>query len=76
MEVCCVHPEMFCFNPGYVPVLHLSVSRLRKSESMTKNCFYCSVVKLCLTLGAPMDYSTPGSLVLHYLLEFTQIHVF
>ena len=29
----------------------------------------------CLTLCDPMDCSTPGSLVLHYLLEFTQTHV-
>ena len=36
-------------------------------------CF--SVAKLCLTLCDPMDCSTPGSFVLHYLLEFTQTHV-
>ena len=30
-----------------------------------------SHVQLC----KPMDYSTPGSSVLHYLLEFAQIHV-
>ena len=27
------------------------------------------------TFCNPMDCSTPGSSVLHYLLEFTQIHV-
>ena len=32
---------------------------------------YCST----LTLGDPMDCSMPGFLVLHYLLEFAQIHV-
>ena len=31
-----------------------------------------SVTKLCLTLCDPMDYSTPGSSVLHYLLEFAK----
>ena len=31
---------------------------------------YCSVVKSCLTHSNPMDCSTPGSSVLHYLLEF------
>ena len=36
-------------------------------------CF--SVAKSCLTLCIPMDSSTPGSLVLHYLPEFAQIHV-
>ena len=33
--------------------------------------FSCSVVSLC----NPMNYSTPGFPVLHYLLEFVQIHV-
>ena len=35
----------------------------------------CSVLKLCATHCNPMDYSTTGFLVLHYLLEFTQVHV-
>ena len=37
----------------------------------------CSVAKLCPTLCDPMgrDCSTPGSPVLHYLLEFVQIHI-
>ena len=33
------------------------------------------VAQLCLTLGNPVDYSTPGLPVHHQLLEFTQIHV-
>ena len=36
---------------------------------------YCSVTQSCLTLCDPMDYSTPGLLVHHQLLEFTQTHV-
>ena len=35
----------------------------------------CSVAQACPTLGDPMDCSTPGFPVLHYLLEFTQTHV-
>ena len=35
----------------------------------------CPVTKLCLTFCDPMDYSMPGSSVLHYLLEFAQILV-
>ena len=35
----------------------------------------CSVAKSYLTLCDPMDCSTPGSPVLHYLLEFAQTHV-
>ena len=35
----------------------------------------CSVTKSCLTLSDPVDCSRPGSSILHYLLEFAQIHV-
>ena len=38
-------------------------------------CCYYSVSKSCLTLCDPMDCSTSGFPVLHYLLEFAQIHV-
>ena len=38
-------------------------------------CSCCSVVKSCPALWDPMDCSTPGFSVLHYLLEFAQIHV-
>ena len=34
-----------------------------------------SVAKLLLTVCDPMDCSTPGFPVLHYLLKFAQIHV-
>ena len=34
-----------------------------------------SFAKLCLTLCDPMDFSTPGFPVLHYLLAFAQTHV-
>ena len=35
----------------------------------------CSVAMSCLTLCDPMDCSTPGHSILHYLLEFAVIHV-
>ena len=35
----------------------------------------CSVTQLYLTLCDPMNCSTPGFPVLHYLLEFVQTHV-
>ena len=38
-------------------------------------CCHFSVAKSCPTLCDPMDCSTPGSSVLHYLLEFPQVHV-
>ena len=37
------------------------------------NC--CSVTKSCLTLCSPIDCSTPGFPVLHYLPEFAETHV-
>ena len=45
-----------------------------------KNCFsqnscFCSVVKSCLTICNPMDWSTPGFPVLYYLPEFAQTQV-
>ena len=39
------------------------------------SCCCCSVVKSFPTVCNPTDYSTPGLPVLHYLLEFAQIHV-
>ena len=38
-------------------------------------CCCCSIAKQCLTFCEPMDCSTPGSSVLHCLLEFTQIYI-
>ena len=35
----------------------------------------CLIAQLCLTLGDPMDCSTPGFSVPHYLPEFAQTHV-
>ena len=42
---------------------------------LTQHSCCCSVAQSCLTLGDPMDCSTPGFPVLHYLLEFAQSHV-
>ena len=38
-------------------------------------CCCCSVAQSCPTLCHPMDCSTPGFPVLHYVLEFTQTPV-
>ena len=35
----------------------------------------CLVAQSCLTFCDPVDFSTPGFLVLHHLLEFAQTHV-
>ena len=41
----------------------------------TEVCCGCSVSKLYLTLCDLMDCNVPGTPVLHYVLEFAQIHV-
>ena len=39
-------------------------------------CCCCSIARLCLTLCNPMDCREPDFLVLHYLPEFAQAHVY
>ena len=52
----------------------LSQDRLRCCLSASQVLGHCCVVvHLCLTLCNPMDCSTPGFPVLHYLLQFVQI---
>ena len=48
---------------------------LNKEEVMWRHSEICccSVTKACPILCDPMDCSTPGFLVLHYLLEFSQL---
>ena len=41
----------------------------------SETCCHCSVTKSCPVLCEPMDCSMSGSPILHYLLEFAQIHV-
>ena len=38
-------------------------------------CFCSSVTKLCPALCSSMDCRLPGSLILHCLMEFAQIHI-
>ena len=57
----------------------LSLSPVRYSVPTYTNsspfCCCCSVAKSYLILCDPIEFSTPGSSVLHYLPEFAQIHV-
>ena len=48
---------------------------LDKSQGAQYCIICCSVAKSCPTLWEPMNCSTSGFSVLHYLLEFAQIHV-
>ena len=56
------------YNPVMQLLTHLMLS-------LRSPCCFCSVTQSCLTLCNPMDCSTPGCPVVHYLLEFAQIHV-
>ena len=38
-------------------------------------CYRCSVAQSSLTFSEPIDCSTPGFPILHYLLEFAKTHV-
>ena len=52
-----------------------TLTSLIRTYSTAQDCCLHSVAKSCLTLCDPMGCSTPGFPVLHYLLEFAQIHV-
>ena len=56
------HSLLDNLRSAYVPSI-LAALILSKSTNMV-------VVQLCLTLCDPVDCSTPGSRVLHYLPEF------
>ena len=49
--------------------------RKQLGQQCSSVCCCCSVAQSCSTLCRPMDCSTPGFPVLHYLLEFAQTHV-
>ena len=55
----------------HTPIQSLSWSFL--TLTLLKSC--CCSVTGVMTLCDPMDCRTPGFLVLHYLLEFAQVHV-
>ena len=61
LQKCCL------FNPCFL---------LLSNNSGSFCCYCCSVAKTSLTPCDPMDCSTPGFSVLHYLPECAQIHVY
>ena len=61
-----------------IPFVHLQWGSVVNSVGFYALCICCCcywVSKLCLTLGNPIEYSMPGSPVLHHLPEFSQTHV-
>ena len=66
-------------GPGRVQSMGVTKSQTRMSDftftftkALTPFSISCLVAKSCLTLCNPMNCSTPGSSVLHYLPEFAQ----
>jgi len=59
------HPKIIMSSLGFYKLNDLQHSGL----------CWCSVTKSYPTLHDPVDCSTPGFLVPHYLLEFAQVHV-
>ena len=62
----------------FLSTYHLSAHHLSIFFKKIINHFYfyrCTVTQSCLTLCSLMDCSAPGFPILHYLLEFAQIHV-
>ena len=53
--------------------------RKKKNHKQTLDsgcrCYCCSVAQSCLTLGDPVECSTPGLPVSHHLPKFAQVHV-
>ena len=61
---------------GLIFVLGLKLWPRKASEMLILFCLICcSVTKSCLALCNPVNCSTPGFPVLHYLSESPQIHV-
>ena len=56
-------------------MVRLSLVSYLASLSVSWVLLLCSVAKWYPTLSDPMDCSTPGFPILHYLLEFAQTHV-
>ena len=71
IQICCPLKILFSFCSGPPALFPFSLCPL--DIWLLNTCF--SVSKLCPTLCNPMNGNIPGSPVLHYLLEFAQVHV-
>ena len=61
-------------DPCLQQLIHNS-QNVEANQTSINWCCCCSVTKWCLTLCNPLDCSTPGFLVLHYLPQLTHTHV-
>ena len=74
-SLCTCEKSIFCFKFNWY-LLDINQVKWIWSIVLFKTCICCCpVAKLCRTLCDPMDCSTPGSPLFHYLLGFAQIRV-
>ena len=59
----------------YLTVVLICISLVANDVELSSHASCCSVAKSCPTLRPHGLYSTPGSPVLHCLLQFAQIHI-
>ena len=73
----CSSPSSYhqIYMPCFFPQREYNHLLPEKDNFKYCHCCFCSVAQLCPTLCDPMEYSTPGFPVLHYLLEFAQTYV-
>ena len=76
LQCCCLENPMD--RRAWQALVHeVTKSSIRLSNSANvqfEKMYCCSVAKSCLTLWDPMDCSTPGFPILHYLPEYAQTH--
>jgi hypothetical protein len=58
----------------YTHSCFISLYSRKEHNTVNQLCCCCSVAQLCLSLCDPMDGSTPGFRVLHYLPELANAH--
>ena len=57
------------------PCLHIQILLITQDSTQRLPCCCCSVARSCPTLCDPVDCSTPGFPVFHYLPDFAQTQV-
>ena len=65
----------FAFYPNKIIIFVKNIINIVSTIETDKLYYWCSVVKLCLTLYGPMNCGKPDFPVLHHLLEFAQTHI-
>ena len=74
---CTAMPHSWKFTCNLQPTLRILdyFISVGSAQMQMVQCCCCSVTQSCLNLCNPTDCSTPGTPVLHHLLELAQIHV-